>query len=279
VLWSSGLLKESVAIAALGPLMLGTHRMLHGRPVSGLALVLFGAVTVGLVKAYILFAFVAGAGAWVYASRAWKDRIPRVRPLHLLVGLALAMGGLVLLGRLFPQYSVDNFSEQAAYHQEIGQRVRGGSTYELVSGDHEASASVQLLFAPLALLTSLYRPVLFEATSAQVFVNALETSALLALSIWLFWRISLRELLSTLLRSPLAVFSLIFVGILGVAVGLTTTNLGTLSRYRAPLVPYFASLLVILASAKERVGAIAKTIMPAREAGPSLPPRHAGERG
>jgi hypothetical protein len=272
VFWSSGLLKESVAMVALGPLMLGTYRLLHGRPLAGLVLIVLGAVPIGLVKAYILFAFVIGAAAWVYVSRAWKGGTPRVRPVHLAFGAAVAMGGITLLGRMFPEYSVDSFSDQAAYHQEMGQRVRGGSTYELVSpGD--ASASVQLMFAPLALLTSLYRPLLFEVNSAQVAVNALETSTLLGATIWLLWRCSMRELWSTLLNSPTAVFSLIFTGVMGVAVGLTTTNLGTLSRYRAPLVPYFASLLVILASAaqKARVGEQTKPGLPLRP-GPSLPP-------
>lgn len=272
VFWSSGLLKESVAMVGLGPMTLGVYRLLHRRPLVGLVLLGLGAVTIGLVKAYILFAFVIAAAAWLYTARAWKDGIPRVRPIHLAVGFVVAMGGVALLGRLFPEYSVDSFSEQAAYHQEVGQRVRGGSTYELVSpGD--ASASVQLMFAPLALLTSLYRPLLFEVNSAQVAVNAMETSALLGVTIWLLWRCTLRELWSTLINSPTAVFSLIFTGVMGVAVGLTTTNLGTLSRYRAPLVPYFASLLVILASAaqKTRVGDQIRSESPHRP-GPSLPP-------
>lgn len=257
VFWSSGLLKESVAIVGLGPVVLGTYRLLHGRPFVGLVLLLLGAVTIGLVKPYILFAFVIAAAAWIYVSRAWKDGTPRVRPTHVVLGLMVAMGGIALLGRMFPEYSVDSLSDQAAYHQEIGQRVRGGSTYELVSPG-EASTSVQLVFAPLALLTSLYRPLIFEANSAQVLVNALETSALLGLTIWLFWRASMREVWSTLISSHVAVFALVFVGVMGVAVGLTTTNLGTLSRYRVPLVPFFASLLVILSSAVKKVPAVAQ---------------------
>ncbi len=32
----------------------------------------------------------------------------------------------------------------------------------------------------------------------------------------------------------------------GIAVGLTSTNLGTLSRYRSPILPFFAILLLVL---------------------------------
>lgn len=276
VFWSSGLLKESVAMMGLGPLTLGTYRLLHGKPASGLLLLAIGSVLVALLKAYLLFAFVIAAGAWVYVSRAWKDGVPKIRPVQIVLALALAVGGVMLLGRLFPEYSVDSFSEQAAQHQEVGQRVRGGSTYELVTtnGGEAPSTSVQLMFAPLALLTSLYRPMLFEVNSAQVAVNALETSTLLGITLWLLWRISLRELKATLLSSPVAIFSLVFVVVMGVAVGLTTTNLGTLSRYRAPLVPYFASLLVILTSATQKLRAGATAAASAvRQA--SLPPARA----
>jgi hypothetical protein len=55
-----------------------------------------------------------------------------------------------------------------------------------------------------------------------------------------------------LLANPLLVFAFMFVLGLGVAVGLTSTNLGTLSRYRVPLVPFFASLLVVLMGQRPR---------------------------
>lgn len=253
VFWSSGILKESVAIAGLGPVMLGVHRMLNGRKLTGLLLLSFGALAIGLVKAYILFALVVAAAAWVYAALAWKGRAPSLRPMHLALGLAVAIGGLMLLGKLFPQYALDAIAEQAVHHQEVGQRVRGGSTYELVGEGTEASLLAQLLYAPLALLTSLYRPLIFEANSAQMLVNALETTAFLGMTLWLLWRIPLRVIWSTIVESPVAIFSIVFVGTFGVAVGLTTTNLGTLSRYRAPLVPMFASLLVVLVAARSKI--------------------------
>jgi hypothetical protein len=254
VFWSSGLLKESVAMVGLGPMLLGGHRLFEKRTSSGIALVLVGGVIVGLLKPYILFAFTLAGGAWLYCTLAWDGRIPQLRPVHLVAGMALAVFGVALLSRLFPRYALDTFAEQAAYHQEIGQRVRGGSTYELVT-ESEANVSVQLAYAPLALLTSLYRPLVFEASNAQILFNALETSVLLTLSVLVLWRSSLRSLWRALLETPMAVFSLTFVVVFGVAVGLTTTNLGTLSRYRMPLVPFFAALLAILLDAAKTLRA------------------------
>jgi len=38
----------------------------------------------------------------------------------------------------------------------------------------------------------------------------------------------------------------VFVMAFGIAVGLASSNLGTLSRYRSPLVPFFVVLLLVL---------------------------------
>jgi hypothetical protein len=255
VFWSSGLLKESVAIVGLGVVILGMHRVLSGKAFLGFLLLIFGSITIGLVKAYILFAFVIAAGAWIYAARAWRGGSPRVRPLHLVLALGVALAGVVALGSLFPQYAVESLADQAALHQEIGNKVRGGSTYALIDEASETGAGVQLLYAPAALLTSLYRPLLFESSNAQVLINALETTTLLLMSLWVIARVRLRVLWATIAESPIMMFCVVFVVVFGTAVGLTSTNLGTLSRYRVPLVPLFASLLVVFLSARQRIAA------------------------
>jgi hypothetical protein len=272
VFWSAGLLKEAVAIVGLGPMMLGIHRLLKGKTLSALLLIILGGTTVALVKAYILFAFVVSSVVWVYAARAWKGTAPRLRPVHLALGLGVSVLALAGLGRLFPQYALDTLAEQAAYHQEVGQRVRGGSTYVLMSDPADASIAKQLLYAPVGLLTSLYRPFVFEGTNAQMLGNSLETTALLAMSLRVLWRVRLRSIWRLLISSPLALFALVFVIVFGVAVGLATTNLGTLSRYRVPLVPLFASLLVLMLGQQEPRRSPKEA--PPPQVGPRLQARH-----
>jgi hypothetical protein len=47
-------------------------------------------------------------------------------------------------------------------------------------------------------------------------------------------------------QSPALMFCAVFVMTFGVAVGLSTLNLGTLSRYRIPMMPFFFVLLLVL---------------------------------
>jgi hypothetical protein len=65
-----------------------------------------------------------------------------------------------------------------------------------------------------------------------------------------FWGKNRGPSLEGLFRTPLLVFSLVFVLVFGVGIGLAAMNLGSLSRYRAPLMPFYVTLLLVL---RERV--------------------------
>jgi hypothetical protein len=250
VYWSSGLLKESVAMAGLGPLALGVSRSFSGRWLPGLALAAAGALVVGLVKPYILFVFVVGSGIWFFADRAVRQGRPVLSIRSGILALVLAVGGIILLGKLFPRYAWESLAEQAAYRQDVGQRVRGDSTYVMGDGS-QTSMTGQLIFAPFALVTALFRPFIFEGAKVQQIINSLETTAMLGFTIAVAWKCKLRTLWQIIVERPVILFSIIFTVTFGVAVGLSTTNLGTLSRYRMPLIPMFASTLVVLWAARQ----------------------------
>jgi hypothetical protein len=246
VFWSSGLVKEGVAMAGFGVLFRGVQWLLARRWTGGALSVMVGGGLVALVKPYILFAFAPAAVAWVLWD--WSLRSGRGGPRPVVIGGTMLLGFLAIvgLGYVFPQFSLDHVAEEAAYLQEAGQVARGASTYAIGSGDAR-TLGAQLGFAPLALVSSLFRPFLFEAGSLQILVNALETTFLLALAIGAFTRRGALGVVKFTLRSPLLVACVVFTLLFGVAVGLGTTNLGALSRYRMPLVPSFAFLLMVLA--------------------------------
>lgn len=244
VFWSSTVLKECAAMAGLGYLVLGIQRTMQRLEVGAFGMVAAGAVVVSLFKPYILVAVVVALAVWVY-YRSGPRRAPLAKPLQFVVAAAVLGGGYAALTRLVPTYAVDNLADQAATYQEVGQQVAGGSTY--VMGDPSSrSLAGQLAFAPLALFTCLFRPVLLEARNPQIFVNALETTTILVLFLRVLFRRGVRQSWSSMRRSPILVFAFAFVIVFGIGVGLTTTNLGTLSRYRMPLVPFLWALVLTL---------------------------------
>jgi hypothetical protein len=246
VFWSSGLLKESVAIAGFGGVFIGTHRVMSNRIASGLLPMALGTLLVALVKPYILVAFFPAAGVWFFLRQSVVDGRVRVRPILALAFVGVGLVVLAGLTALFPRFALENLVDEAATLQEAGLSSVGGSNYTMGSGNARSFGG-QMAFAPLALVSSLYRPFLFEANSLQVAINALETAALLALTFRAFVINGVTGTFGRIWQSPLLSHCLAFATIFGTAVGLATTNLGTLSRYRMPLVPFFAFALISLA--------------------------------
>jgi hypothetical protein len=246
VFWSSGMIKEAVAVVGLGWSLFGLHQWIRcGRVAQGAAIVAAGSVPILLIKPYIAFPFVLAAGCWYYWARSLRRGRLRIRPAYFVVGALLGCGSIVLLGHFFPEYAVDRLSDQAAQLQLIGRRIRGGSTYQL-SAEIPTSLAGQFAQAPIALVFALFRPTLFEVRNLLILANAVETTLLILLFLRLVVKRNLGNLRRQVAQDPFLVFCIVFVVAFGTAVGLASTNVGTLSRYRAPLLPFFVVLLLVL---------------------------------
>jgi TM2 domain-containing membrane protein YozV len=256
VFWSAGIQKEAFVVASMGPLWLGVHRILHGRPVRGAIFALIGVLPIALLKPYTLFALAIAAGVWVGLDRLRVRQggtgAVRVRPVYLIVGAALAFGGVIVLGRVFPHYSTEKLAEDLAHHQHVGAMLTatmdsagGGASYYSM-GNESSSLQEQIAFAPLAAATALFRPLPFEANNGLAFVASLETFALTSVVCHLLARVGPRRAFAALMSSPVLCASLVFAVLFGMGVGLATTNFGSLSRYRMPLIPFYATLVLVL---------------------------------
>jgi len=250
IFWSSGLLKESIAIGGTGWMLYAVHRALEGRVFRGSVIFLLGGVLVWITKPYVLFPFILAAAVWVYWEKSIRTSGAQrlvVRPLYFELAAAVAVGAIAILGAAFPMFAVDHIAEETANYQEIGQTVVGGSSYAM--GDPtQRSIFGQLAFAPVALVSSLFRPFLFEVKNILMFISALEMTALLVVFVRTVWTRSWRATYEEIRESPLLMFSTVFTILFGVAVGLATTNLGTLARYRMPLLPFYVPLVLVLSA-------------------------------
>lgn len=248
VFWSSGMLKESIAMIGLGWLFFATIRLCYGRfKVTYLVLTVLGMVLVANTKSYVLPPYFIASGAAIYWRRVQASRrgTLQIKPLTLILAAAITIGGIVILGELFPRFALDNIGEEAANLQTIAPTIEGGSNISMGDGTKRSLAG-QLVFAPWALITALFRPFIFEARNIMSLINAFETTLIL----WLFYKVirarSIKKTLAMLSSSPALIFCVVFVLLFGVGVGLTSMNLGTLSRYRIPMMPFYGVLLLML---------------------------------
>jgi hypothetical protein len=249
VFWSSGILKEPVAIIGMGATISGFYALAQSdwRP-RNLLLAILGGIAISLTKPHILPPLGAAAAAWFVIRRQQAaGRVATTRAL--LVGGGLAVTVVFAIGIFFQRFAPDQLAEEVARMQEVGAQTAGGSQYSLISNPN-ASLATQLALVPWALLTALFRPALFEARTLLVGLNAVEVTVLT----WLFLVAGFRHrvfgAIPKIATSPALAFCALFVVGFGVGVGLTTTNLGTLSRYRTPMVPFFGVLLMALGSTR-----------------------------
>lgn len=253
VFWSSGITKEAFALSGLGYLFLGLHRLI-GQKRIGVPMVLGGGLMVGLVKAYILLPFVAAGALWYYWVRSMpKTGDLKIKPTYLILGVGAVITGVLLVGWVFPRFSVTTVAPEVARLQGVGQTIQAGSNYS-IANESTKSLAGQLAFAPIALVTALFRPAFFEVRNSMMLLNAIETTTITGLLLWAVWTRRWTWMWSTVLRSPTMMFCFVFTLVLGVGVGLGSTNLGTLSRYRMPMMPFYVALVLVWsAPVQERV--------------------------
>ena len=248
VFWSSGLIKESIAFIGMGLAISGGYRVVNRRSPFAFASLAAGVVIMGISKAYLLIPLFGAGALWYYWTRAKRlggGRTINIRPVHFLVAAGLGVLLITGVGQVFPRFNLSQIADEIAHLQEVGSSVEGGSNYS-IGDSSERSLAGQLAFVPQALVNGLLRPVVFEARNIPMLVNSLEMLVVTLLAVFLLVRRGVRGTLRVISSSPELVFCLAFVFSVAVGVGLSTTNLGTLSRYRMPMMPFYVGMLLFV---------------------------------
>lgn len=251
VFWSSGLLKEPVMMAALGPMVLALKWLSEGRRrVQALLLLAPGLIVMAMIKPYVLMALSVAAAAFYLWKRFRSQSDAALRPFAVVTAVALGAAGMVLGNSYFGKADETSAASSLARQRAVGYRTEGGSNFQIDDVGEEQlekrTLTQELLLAPIGLVTALFRPFLFEARNAVQLVNAIEATVLLVLFLRAVRRTSLRAILGFVTGSPALLFCTVFTFALAVGTGLSTTNMGTLSRYRAPMMPFFFTVLLLL---------------------------------
>jgi|GEM_PF-720348 len=257
VFWSSGIVKEAVVVGALGGVLNGISEALVRKRIAALIAMVPAAGLMMLTKPYVFVPLVLGIGAWFYAGRGNKLGLG-----YKLIGTAIAIGGLVAVSRMFPAYGFDRVAETIAHTQRNFAQTEAGSGVQV--GDLDTDLEDQTLagslkWAPLGLLNAVARPMPFDVRNLALAIAAIEMTALLWIVSSLVRRHGVGRVLTAVSAHPPYLFSAVFVLALGTSVGLATGNLGSLSRYRVPMMPMYVGMVLAL---RARLNAPVKKRLP-----------------
>ena len=100
--------------------------------------------------------------------------------------------------------------------------------------------------APAAINVTLFRPYIWESKKVLVMLTALESLLFLLITIKVIIVVGLGRVWRTIVTDPNIQFFLIFTLVFSFAIGLTSGNFGTLSRYKIPCLPFYGMALVLI---------------------------------
>lgn len=253
IFWGSGILKDSITLACLGIATYCIDKLFLEKRFSIGALVwlLVSFYIVFSVKKYILLSFLPAALVWIFATYTHQIKSTVLRlliiPIVGLICIGLAYLTIQQVGEGDSRYSLDKIGETAkvtAYDIRYGWGARTGEGSGYTLGELDGSLQSMIRLAPAAINVSLFRPYLWEVRNPLMLISALESLLCLIITIWVVYKLKGKILIH--LQKPDVLFCLIFAFVFAFAVGISTYNFGSLSRYKIPLLPYYAIALALL---------------------------------
>ncbi|MFN3839472.1 MAG: hypothetical protein ACK4RF_02085 [Cyclobacteriaceae bacterium] len=241
VFWSSGILKESVAMAGIYYLASVSIKiwLRHRLTVLNILLSISSVWIVWSLKYYYASVFISIAGA-VLIVRLSTAKLPGLSFGREAVGFAGIVMVLLLAGGFFHP----NLKPWKIPHiiYETRELLQAKSKQESIIQYHNLQPTWGSLFVhtPVALVSGLFAPVVPRSSNFFQGLAAIENLILLVFTVFSL------PLLRQLHQSPYrlwVVAILLYVSLLAVFLALSTPNVGTLVRYRIGFLPFYVVLV------------------------------------
>lgn len=250
VFWGSGIMKDPFTMAATGLYVALIDQVFVRRNFKfrGVLVAVIAAYLLVSLKPYIFMVLFPGTLYWVFNQRISRIRNALVKfvvlPVVFIGVFALSLFVLEQLGDTLGKFSLENALETAAITSgDLRSERSGGNSFNI--GEFEPTWIGALgKFGP-ATMAGLFRPYVWEVRNVVMLLSALENVFLLVLTIRLLWRTKLIRLLRTVFRDPLVAFCMLYAVSFGFVIGLSTSNFGSLVRFKIPMLPFFVAALYI----------------------------------
>lgn len=253
VFWGSGLMKDTLCIAALGWFFYACYKLIYKNSYTPFVFIIFLVSAFFLIKLkiYILLCFFPSALYWFFLEKTnFSNKSMQVffRPLLLVIGLVITVFTLSNFAESTEKYNMEAIAKTSqvtsSYLLHVS-KLENGSGYSL-STTFDGSIGSLVRLIPEAVVVTYFRPFLWESKNPVMLLSALEGFAALILVLSALFYVFKNN--SKLLINPpsFVAVSLIFVVLFGTAIGMSTYNFGTLVRYKIPALPFFFAAFTTL---------------------------------
>ena len=255
--WGSGLLKDSFTFAGTGYFVYGYYMAFIKKEkiLGNLIVAILAALVILSIKPYIFVGLMPGTIFWSVHKiiSQIKGKIAKIAtiPLFLLLGAVFGYILLTLLQDQLSAYSIEKIlMKSVVTQQDLKMEYYHGNSFNI--GDFEPTIPSMLQKFPQALSATLFRPFLLEANNIVMFLSSIENLLILIFTIRVLIMVRVFGIFRFFLRHHLLTFCLIFSIFFGFAVGISTSNFGSLVRYKIPCIPFFVASLFIIQHLKQK---------------------------
>lgn len=251
IMWGSGIFKDTICMFGLGWMTYGAFRLLINRDfrTKTIIMTLLCFYLVATIKIYILVAFIPAITLWILLMYSHKISNPVIRFGLKIVVIAGSVGMFLAsssqLSGTLGKYSLENVAKTSYITSTYIASVSGdqGSAYDL--GITPSMTGIISKF-PAAVNVTLFRPYIWETRKVIQMLNAIEAFLFMWVTIKVILSLGPKLVWKTISQDPTIQFCLIFTLIFAFAVGISSGNFGTLSRYRIPCLPFYGIALVLM---------------------------------
>jgi len=247
VFWSSGILKESLAVGLIFALIAGFMQMLKRKKYHNIIALLLGLYLLFAIKYYyaaVLLVILLLYGISLIFNFSNKSVLWQIFAFAILL-----ITGFMLAGLLHPNLKLDAILGVIIENNEafLAKSTQASTIYFYAAN----SDWVWLLInTPKALISSLVMPLWFYSLKPMYIIVVFEN--------WLLLGLFIRGVYLTNWAEVRANFSLLFVSVsyvsmLAVFLALSTPNFGTLARYKVAFIPVVLVLIVFMNKPINRV--------------------------
>ena len=253
LIWTSGIFKDTLSLIYVSWIFYAFYKgiILRKNIFINILIISLGIYLLHILRPFIIIAFLPATILWILnenISRV-RSRFLRVilRPLSAVLGLVL--GYIVITrGTQGTEYELDNILNKAYINAKYLEKVSAaekGSGYSISTFDGTMIGLIKSI--PAALNVALFRPYLFEVRNVLMLFSALEAFSLLLLTIWALFKTGITKAIRHVLFDPLVRLCIVFSVVFALSSGISSSNFGTLSRYRTIFLPFYVSALFIIA--------------------------------
>lgn len=254
IFWGSSVNKDTICVAMLCVLFYSFYKLFIEfklYPKFMLALVI-SSYLVFNIKSYMVVASIPGLLMFALINYQNKVLSGGLRslfaPVMIFVGLLTFFLLYQSLSQTFTEFSEESLAIKAegfkSDHLNI-QETAGGSGYSL-GKDMDYTPSTIIKKSPLALTIALFGPFPWQVRNVVMLLSSVESMYFFYLFLSsIISAYGFRKLMG-IMADPILLFCVSFTIVLGVSIGLTSFNYGALVRFRIPLLPFFATFLMVM---------------------------------